>query len=82
MDLCIELLKEVLSKKELHVVFPDLKESYIKIVELECYKILKEIQSVISNSKLDDKECFMKIEGIISIFEKHNISFGNRHDFG
>ena len=53
-----------------------------EIVELECYKALKEIKEVIEDNSLNDEECFMKIEEIVCIFELIGSNGGTRHDFG
>ncbi len=57
-------------------------KSVTEIVELECYKALKEIKDVIEDDLLDDEECFMKIEEIVRVFESIGSNGGNRHDFG
>ena len=51
-------------------------------IETESYKALQKIKEIIQDSSLDDKECFMKIEEIVCIFEALGGSVGNRHDFG
>ena len=52
------------------------------LLEKECYKILMEIKAVLEDDSLDDKDCFEKIENIVSIFENAGIGCGTRHDFG
>lgn len=53
-----------------------------KIVELESYKALQKIKTIIEDDSLEDKECFMKIEEIVCLFEALGSDGGNRHDFG
>lgn len=53
-----------------------------QMVELECYRILLEIKAVIEDEKLDDPECFERIEDILTVFERHGIACDFRHDFG
>ena len=52
-----------------------------RIVEKECYKVLKEIIWIIRNEDLEDSDCFSKIEEIICYFESLGIDCGSRHDF-
>ena len=53
-----------------------------EIIETESYKALQKIKEIIQDSSLDDKECFMKIEEIVCIFEALGGSVGNRLDVG
>ena len=48
---------------------------------MQCYKTLAEIKSVIEDDTLEDRECFWKIEKIISIFEQLGSDGGTRHYF-
>ncbi|MDD6236747.1 MAG: hypothetical protein PUB00_05145 [Clostridiales bacterium] len=82
MDLYKEILASVLSKSEMRVTFPDLKADAKEIVETESYQALQKIKEVLGDDSLTDKECFMKIEEIICIFEAMGCNVGNRHDFG
>jgi len=81
MDLYKELLINALQKQDIHVTFPDLKISAEQIVELKCYRALKQIRDVLDDDTLNDKDCFEKIERIICVFEENSGRFGNRHDF-
>lgn len=81
MELLKELLVKILEKEETHIVFPNLKISASDLVEMECYKALRKIKSVIENDSLEDKQCFMQIEEIINIFESSGSNGGGRHDF-
>lgn len=77
MDLKIELLSNGLYdliKENL----TNLEFDYNIIVDTSAITALRDIQSVIQNDALSD---FNAIEEIINIFEKYNLSFGNRHDF-
>ncbi|MBQ8207876.1 MAG: hypothetical protein IJZ89_03980 [Clostridia bacterium] len=53
-----------------------------KIVELECYKALRDIKAVIEDDSFEDAECFYRIEEIVQIFERLGSDGGSRHDFG
>ena len=52
------------------------------LVEMKCYQALKKIKEIIDDDRLDDKECFMKIEEIICVLEELGSGGGTRHDFG
>ena len=82
MDLYQEILISALSKEKMRIIFPDLEINAKEIIETESYKALQKIKEIIQDSSLDDKECFMKIEDIVCIFEALGGSVGNRHDFG
>ncbi len=70
MELYKEILINVLEKQKTEVYFPDLKIDAKEIVELGCYKALREIKSVLENDSLEDEDCFKRIEQIVCIFEK------------
>ena len=82
MELYKEILLNALYNKEIQITFPNLKVSPNKIVRLECYKALKKIKAVLEDENLSDKECFMRIEKIICVFEDMGSDGGVRHDFG
>jgi len=69
MDLYQEILISALSKEKMRIIFPDLEINAKEIIETESYKALQKIKEIIQDSSLDDKECFMKIEEIVCIFE-------------
>lgn len=77
LNLYKEILSRVLEQEEIHVTFPNLKIDAGEIVEQKSYLALLQIKAI-----LDDEECFMKIERIISVFEDLGSSGGSRHDFG
>ncbi len=52
-----------------------------KILENECCKALMQIKEIISDSDLEDKECFDRIEKIVCVFESIGSNGGGRHDF-
>lgn len=81
MALYKEILIKILEKEDIQIVFPNLEMNIKDIVELECYKILRSIKTIIEDNSIDDKECFYKIEQIIDLFEKFHIFKGSRHDF-
>lgn len=48
----------------------------------ECYRALAKIREVLRDDTLEDEDCFMKIERIITIYEELGSGGGTRHDFG
>ena len=46
------------------------------------YQTLQQIKAIIEDERLDDPECFMRIENIIRCFEEIGSNGGFRHDFG
>ena len=82
MDLCKEILTNVLRNEEVRVIFPNLHIDAAKIVEMKCYEALQKIKAIIEDDSLEDSECFMKIEEIVQVFEHLGSNGGGRHDFG
>lgn len=76
-QVCMELYKEIIRRS---IVLPEIHVD--KILESKCYQALCEIQRIIRDDRLSDKECFMKIEQIICVFEDLGSDGGTRHDFG
>lgn len=58
--------------------YPDITQ----IIEMECYKTLQKIKTVLEDDSLEDSACFMKIEEIVCAFEEMGVNCGDRHDFG
>ena len=81
MELYKEILINALEKQKAEVYFPDLKLSAKEIVELNCYKTLKQIKDVLEDKNLEDADCFERIEQIVCIFEKNCGGVFYRHDF-
>jgi len=80
MDLWKELLISGLQNENNQFDFTNDK-SLREILESKCYKVLLKIKQTIEDETLSDKDCFIKIEVILSVLEENNI-FCDRHDFG
>ena len=81
MELWTEILAHHIADELIQSVFPSLKVDPIAIVEGKCYCALKTIKEILEDDSLDDKECFLKIEEIISVLEFLGSDAGLRHDF-
>lgn len=83
MELLQEILCHVLSSEKVQVSFPQLENTDVsKIVELECYRALCRIKTILEDDSLHDSECFQQIEEIVCTFEELGSICGGRHDFG
>ena len=81
MELWQEIFCNLLKEEKIAISFPQISD-ISDLLDSQCYCALKEIQQTIKDDTLSDKECFMKIEEIICVFEKIGSNGGNRHDFG
>ena len=52
-----------------------------ELFDTECYRLLKKIKEIIDDERVDDDECFWRIEEIVSAFEDFGIYCDGRHDF-
>ena len=82
MELYKEILAKLLEKEEMIIVFPGLTATPAELIEIESYKALQEIKAILEEDSLEDRECFMKIEDIVCVFEGIGSDGGHRHDFG
>ena len=78
----MELLSHILAQGEVQITFPQQNEPFTQIVEGQCYQTLCKIKAIIEDDRLDDSECFQRIEEIIHAFEEIGSGAGSRHDFG
>lgn len=81
MELWMEILAQYLAKEQAQVVFPNLKLDCAAVVEGECYQALSKIKAILTDDNMEDKECFLKMEAIVSTLESLGSNAGNRHDF-
>lgn len=61
---------------------PYLKNDGTNILERESFLILQKIRAVVQDERLDDPECFHRVEEIICLLESAGLDGGVRHDFG
>lgn len=79
MELFKEILIKALAKEEINIIFPNFEFGVTEVIEIESFKALQKIKTIIENDNLSDFEC---IERIVCIFEDIGSGGGNRHDFG
>ena len=81
MELWKEIICHLLRKETLEIRL--LSSDHIDaLFESECYKALQKIKMILEDETPDDKECFMKIEEIVRVFEEMGSGCSGRHDFG
>ena len=82
MELIQGLLYQLLKEDKIEVTFPGLNVDAAELLEIQAVKMLEEIIAILRNDALSDPDCFQRIESIVDLFERNNISCGSRHDFG
>ena len=81
MNLSTEILAHYLAQQNAEILFPNLHIDAKEIVNLQCYKALQKIERILQDNRLDDEDCFMRIEEIIYALEDIGGNCGCRHDF-
>lgn len=81
MELWKEILAQYLATEQTQILFPNLKLDAAAVVEGECYRASKKIKAILEDDRLEDRECFLKIEEIVFALEALGSHAGNRHDF-
>ena len=82
MELYKDILCKILEMEEFEILFPKWKMKAEEMMELKCYCALREIKHILEDDRLEDTECFERIEKIICVFEEMGSGIQNRHDFG
>lgn len=80
MELYEEIIAKILAQNGAKALLPELDIG--NIVMNECYRALNMIKAVLEDDSLADKDCFQRIEEIVTIYESLGSDAGNRHDFG
>lgn len=60
----------------------EIQEFYRCLVSDASGRLLLQIRDILADEALSDKECFQKIEAVVSLMENIGIDCGTRHDFG
>lgn len=82
LTICRDLLTRALEDERIEVRFPELRISAVRLVEKECFSVLKDIKAVLEDPGLEDEGCFQRIEDIMRVFEAAGLPISSRHDFG
>ncbi len=77
MNLHEKILLESIAKD----VIPSLQIDWSKLIELKCYQTICRIYEIVSDERLDDPDCFHRIEEIVCALDDLGIGGGGRHDF-
>lgn len=80
MELYKEILAHALAYGTVTVTSPHIDPA--QIVESSSYQALQKIKAITEDDSLEDDECFMRIEKIVTILEEIGSNGGARHDFG
>ena len=75
-----EIFADMLSNGEMEIRFPQA-PNLEKCFADKCYFALCEIKEILETAAYSDKECFIRIEEVLRVYEKMGIRCGNRHDF-
>ncbi len=81
MEFYKEILARALEKQTFICVFPELNLTAKELVEIESYQALEKIRDIIADDTLEDPECFMKIDEIVSLLWEMGGGYCSRHDF-
>lgn len=81
MKLYKEILDRLFSEGEIRITYTDFEGNVAEPVEFESFKALRKIKEIIADDSLDDKECYLKIDEIVRVFEELGSDSGGRHDF-
>lgn len=57
------------------------RESLGRAVNAAALELLEEIRVILNDERLDDRECFHRIDALVSAFDRRGIAV-TRHDFG
>lgn len=52
-----------------------------ELMDSAACRTLEEIRKVLDDDRLDDQNCFQRIEEIVRLYEKLGSNGGSRHDF-
>ena len=67
MELSAEIIREILSKSEARISFPDLEKDIQSLAKERCCQALSEIKAILEEDRLSDGECFTAIEKIVRV---------------
>ena len=81
MELLEALLRRAIASEGVKVYIQVEGGDLASLVERESVLILSRIREILKDDTLDDKECFWKIEALVSLYEEAGLGCGTRHDF-
>lgn len=82
MDLYYEMLIHGGEREVPQALIHQIKLDANQWIEMESFRALVKIKSILEDDSLRDEACFQQIEEIVNVFEELGSGCGNRHDFG
>ena len=77
----MELYERILCEEITREMLPMLREKGPQMVEMRCFEAIRKIYRIVAEERLDDPECFARIEEIVCVLDELGIGGGGRHDF-
>lgn len=83
-EFCVHILAQALVKAgaQIYVQGASSADMIKEMLAMECCKALRDIREILDDDTLEDRECFQRIERIVSLYEELGPGAGSRHDFG
>ena len=80
MELWQQIFASILSQGAPEIHFPQ-QPDLERIFSDQCYAALCEIKAILETEGDTDKDCFLKIEEVLRVYERMGVPCGTRHDF-
>ena len=77
----MELYERILCEEIARRMLPVVQEQGAQMVEMRCFEAIREIYRIVADERLDDPECFARIEEIVCVLDELGTGGGGRHDF-
>ncbi len=77
----MELSDRILCRTIAQDVLPSLRLNSEQLVEMKCYQTIVKIYEILADDSLEDSDCFLRIESVVSELDALGIGAGGRHDF-
>ncbi len=77
----MELYERILCETLAREILPSLELDAKSLVEMKCYQAIVRIYEVLNTDSLTDRECFDRIEEIVTARDFLGTGAGSRHDF-
>lgn len=83
-EFCAHMLAKALvqADAEIHIQGAPAASYLQDMLRAESFTALREIRDILDDGSLSDRDCFDRIDQIVSVFEELGSGGGSRHDFG